>query len=46
MKTALGEDGYCDVYFDGVGGSILDQMMVLIKQGGGLNHCLCECFWI
>ena len=39
MKSALGEDGYCDVYFDGVGGSILDQMMLLTKKGGKIIAC-------
>lgn len=39
MKQALGEDKECDVFFDGVGGSILDQMLILTKRHGQVIAC-------
>ncbi|CAH6720446.1 uncharacterized membrane protein [[Candida] jaroonii] len=36
MKKALGEDQECDVYFDGVGGEILDQMFSFVKRRTGV----------
>ncbi|CAH6720448.1 uncharacterized membrane protein [[Candida] jaroonii] len=34
MKRALGRDGECDVYFDGIGGKILEEMFLLTKKNG------------
>lgn len=39
MKKALGEDKECDVFFDGVGGEILEQMMLLTKKHGTIIAC-------
>lgn len=39
MKAALGEDKYCDVYFDGVGGKVLDTMLLLTKPFGQVIAC-------
>lgn len=38
MQKALGDDE-CDVFFDGVGGKILDDMMLLIKRHGTIIAC-------
>ncbi|EGV64317.1 hypothetical protein CANTEDRAFT_114027 [Yamadazyma tenuis ATCC 10573] len=38
MKQALGDDE-CDVFFDGVGGRILDMMLLLTKQHGQIIAC-------
>lgn len=34
LRKALGDEKYCDVYFDGVGGRILDTMLTLVKPYG------------
>lgn len=39
LKQALGEDKYCDVFFDGVGGSILDNVLNLVKPFGTIIAC-------
>lgn len=39
MVAALGEEKYCDVYFDSVGGSILDKMLLYTKQHGTIVAC-------
>lgn len=39
MSEALGEDKECDVYFDGVGGTILEKMMLLTKRHGTILAC-------
>lgn len=39
MKKALGEDKNCDVFFDGVGGKILDMMLTLTKHHGTVVAC-------
>lgn len=39
MKQALGEEKYCDVFFDGVGGRILDTMLQLVKPFGQVIAC-------
>ncbi|KAL7666296.1 Enoyl reductase (ER) domain-containing protein [[Candida] zeylanoides] len=33
------DDKYCDVYFDGVGGAILDKMLTLVKPHGTVVAC-------
>jgi Putative NADP-dependent oxidoreductases len=39
MKKALGDDKYCDVFFDGVGGKVLDTMLNLTKPFGTVVAC-------
>lgn len=39
MAKALGKDKECDVFFDGVGGSVLEQMMLLTKRHGTILAC-------
>lgn len=39
MKKALGEKGVCDIYFDNVGGEILDVMLSLTKPFGTIVAC-------
>lgn len=39
MVQALGSDKYCDVFFDGVGGKILDVMLALTKPFGRVVAC-------
>lgn len=39
MTKALGDDKYCDVFFDGVGGKILDTMLLLTKPFGQIIAC-------
>lgn len=39
MKDVLGKGKHCDVFFDGVGGSVLDTMFGLTKQGGTIVAC-------
>ena len=34
LKQALGEKGTCDVFFDAVGGEILDKVMTLMAKNG------------
>lgn len=39
LKEALGDDKYCDVFFDGVGGKILDNVLNLVKPFGTIIAC-------
>lgn len=39
MKKALGKDKLCDVFFDNVGGEILDVMLTLMRQKGLVVAC-------
>ena len=39
LKTALGEGQYADVYFDNVGGEILDTMLTLMVNHGRVAAC-------
>lgn len=39
MVKALGEDKEADVFFDGVGGKILDMMLLLTKRHGQVLAC-------
>ncbi|ODV78051.1 quinone oxidoreductase [Suhomyces tanzawaensis NRRL Y-17324] len=39
LKKALGEEKYADVFFDGVGGQILDAMLTLVKPFGKIIAC-------
>lgn len=39
LKEALGEKKYCDIYFDNVGGEILDTMLSLTKVEGTIVAC-------
>lgn len=41
MVEALGEGKTCDVYFDSVGGKILDDMLSLTKVSGKVIACGC-----
>ncbi|EDK41188.1 hypothetical protein PGUG_05286 [Meyerozyma guilliermondii ATCC 6260] len=39
IKKALGDKKYCDIFFDNVGGEILDVMLTLTKVGGTIVAC-------
>lgn len=39
MAAALGEDKFCDVFFDGVGGKVLDTVLGVMKPFGRVVAC-------